>query len=91
MDDWVLGVGGSRLNATGRCIFAMRITGKITFNDYWSNMAYFDKRPVRNGSKRMLVGDNIYHCDAPGGAWCQADSHHSNSDGSVNTDILAIN
>lgn len=86
VDDWVIGVGGLRLKATGRCIFAMRITRKITFNEYWTNPAYFDKKPVRNGSRRMMVGDNIYHYDSAHKKWHQADSHHSNADGSVNPD-----
>ncbi|MEW6499812.1 MAG: hypothetical protein AB1589_46215, partial [Cyanobacteriota bacterium] len=35
--DWVIGMGGSkRLKATGRCIYAMCITEKITFNEYWT-------------------------------------------------------
>lgn len=32
----------------------------------------------------MLVGDNIYHYDSTSKKWRQADSHHSNADGSVN-------
>ena len=59
--DWVIGVGGARLKATGQCIFAMRITQKLT-----------------------MVGDNIYHYDSIRQEWYQADSHHSNADGSVN-------
>jgi hypothetical protein len=80
--DWILGMGGARLNATGRCVFSMKISRKITFNEYWSNPLYRDKKPVRNGSRKMIVGDNIYHtCN---GAWQQANSHHSYLDGSQN-------
>jgi hypothetical protein len=88
IDDWVFGMGGSRLNAKGRCIFAMRITEKITFNEYWSNPVYSDKKPIRNGSSKMMVGDNIYRYDAGSNHWYQADSHHSNADGSVNMENL---
>ena len=87
--DWVFGMGGSRLRAVGQCIFAMRVTQKTTFNDYWSNAEFLDKRPVRNGSNRMLVGDNIYHYDSRSRKWHQADSHHSNADGSINTHNLS--
>jgi len=87
--DWVIGMGGQRLNATGRCVFAMWISEKITFNEYWLNPAYFDKRPVRNGSSRMMVGDNIYFLDPKTREWTQADSHHSNPDGSLNTKNLS--
>src|SRR4051794_27627357 len=47
VDDWVAGMGGSRLKANGRCIYAMRITETLPFNDYWASEIYFDKRPVR--------------------------------------------
>ncbi len=82
--DWVVGMGGCRLDATGRCVFAMQITQKITFNEYWENRVYLDKKPVRSGSSRMMVGDNIYYYDLAAKEWRQADSHHSNADGSVN-------
>ena len=80
--DWVIGMGGTRLKATGRCIFAMKVSQSITFNEYWANPSYQDKRPVLNGSLKMIVGDNIYHKSH--GAWQQLDSHHSHPDGSPN-------
>ena len=80
--DWVIGMGGTRLKATGRCIFAMKVSDSITFNEYWTNPIYQDKRPVRNGSLKMIVGDNIYHQSQ--GEWQQVDSHHSHEDGSPN-------
>lgn len=81
-DDWVIGMGGARLNATGRCIFAMKIADSITYNEYWTNPAYKDKKPIPNGSKKMIVGDNIYHLE--NGLWQQINSHHSHADGSPN-------
>ncbi|QCB46935.1 hypothetical protein [Hydrogenophaga sp. PAMC20947] len=80
--DWVIGMGGTRLKATGRCIFAMKVSRSITFNEYWTNPSYRDKRPIRNGSLKMIVGDNIYH--KFNGEWRQLDSHHSYPDGSPN-------
>ena len=88
-EDWLIGMGGGRLKATGRCIFAMRVSSKTDFNDYWSNPAYLAKRPVRNGSRKMLVGDNVYHYDPASEQWHQADSHHSNPDGTANPENLA--
>jgi hypothetical protein len=82
--DWVVGMGGKRLKATGHCIFAMRVTEKASFNDYWTSPRFLDKRPVRNGSQKMMVGDNIYYFDEDAYEWNQADSHHSNADGSIN-------
>ena len=80
--DWVIGMGGVRLSATGRCVFAMKITQIISFNEYWDNPIYNDKKPIRNGSRKMIVGDNIYHHSL--GTWHQVDSHHSNADGTPN-------
>ena len=83
IDDWVIGMGGTRLKATGRCVFAMRVTDVMSLGEYWDNPLFLDKRPVRNGSQKMLVGDNIYR-RGPSGEWYQANSHHSNPDGTPN-------
>jgi hypothetical protein len=80
--DWVVGMGGKRLKATGKCIFAMQVSEVITFDKYWNDKRFIEKKPVRNGSKKMLVGDNIYRKN--NACWMQSDSHHSNSDGSAN-------
>ena len=87
--DWVVGMGGARLKATGQCIFAMKTTAAISFNSYWFDPSYHDKKPVRNGSSKMMVGDNIYYRDAKSNAWHQANSHHSNPDGTPNAHNLA--
>jgi hypothetical protein len=62
----------------------MRVSEKVTFNTYWESRRHIDKRPIRNGSKRAMVGDNIYYFGSKNEGWHQADSHHSNRDGSVN-------
>jgi hypothetical protein len=80
--DWVVGMGGRRLKATGKCVFAMQVSEVITFDQYWNDKRFVSKKPVRNGSKKVLVGDNIYHRGSQ--SWLQADSHHSNADGSIN-------
>ena len=85
--DWVIGMGGTRLNATGKCIFAMEISKSITFDEYWANPLYRDKKPLRNGSKKIIVGDNIYHQN--NGVWQQLNSHHSYPDGSPNPHNIA--
>lgn len=79
-----MGMGGTGLKAVGRCIFAMRVSETRTFDAYWADPDCLDKRPFRNGSKRMLVGDNIYHRDTGSGHWLQEDSHHSHPDGTAN-------
>lgn len=62
----------------------MEVTKKVTFDEYWSDAQYYEKKPVRNGSRKMLVGDNIYHRAKIGATWQQEDSHHSHPDGTPN-------
>lgn len=84
--DWVIGVGGSRLKRGGHCIYGMRVTDTLTFEEYWHSADFQEKKPIRNGSKVSLVGDNIY--SRAGGVWVQRDSHHSNPDGTPNMSNL---
>ena len=87
--DWVIGLGGARLGATGKCIFAMHVSEKLSLDEYWMDSRFRDKKPVRNGSQRMLVGDNIYHRNRISQKWIQEDSHHSLADGNTNEYNLA--
>ncbi len=86
-DDWVIGMGGQKLDAVGRCIFAMQVTETLTFNEYWASELFLDKKPVRNGSRRMMLGDNIYNRE-DNGEWRQLDSHHSRPDGTPDADNI---
>jgi hypothetical protein len=82
--DWVMGIGGGPLGAVnGKCIFLMKVTEKIGFQNYWSEHRFSLKKPLRNGSRVHMLGDNIYHKGLDG-SWIQEDSHHSNPDGSQN-------
>lgn len=82
--DWILGVGGCNMKSASRkCIFLMKVTEKISFQEYWDNPRFSIKKPLRNGSSVRMVGDNIYHRDTDGN-WMQEDSHHSNPDGTIN-------
>lgn len=83
-----MGVGGQRLKATGRCIYLMNVSEILTFDTYWSDPRFWAKKPVRNGSPVMMVGDNIYHRNAMADDWIQEDSHHSNPNGSTNLENL---
>ncbi|TGV12503.1 hypothetical protein EN816_20015 [Mesorhizobium sp. M8A.F.Ca.ET.173.01.1.1] len=80
--DWVIGMGGAQLKAAGRCIYIMQVTETLTFDAYWDDPKYRCKRPVRNGSRKTIMGDNIYHRPAGTTSWTQEDSHHSQTDGS---------
>jgi Nucleotide modification associated domain 2 len=62
----------------------MRITGAMTFEEYWADARFQQKKPNLRGSKKQVFGDNIYSREAGGGQWHQANSHHSLNDGSSN-------
>ncbi len=82
--DWIMGIGGSNLGAVKRkCIFLMKVSEKIDFQDYWNDSRFSLKKPSRNGSRVQMLGDNIYHKDQ-NNEWHQEDSHHSNHDGTPN-------
>lgn len=85
--DWVIGMGGGQLDAVGRCIFAMQVSETLSFDDYWISPRFRDKRPVRNGSRRMMLGDNIYS-RGPDNVWGQLNSHHSQPDGTPDPDNI---
>jgi hypothetical protein len=79
--DWLVGMGGKDLKATGRCIYAMRVTDHMTLNEYWKAEQFNGKRPVRNGSRRTMVGDNVYCTDPETGKWRQENCIHSQPSG----------
>ncbi|MEL6722003.1 MAG: hypothetical protein AAFP10_02095 [Pseudomonadota bacterium] len=84
VNDWVMGIGGSKLKSVKRkCIFIMKVSEVLSFQQYWEDKRFGLKKPQRNGTQVKMLGDNIYHrCRS--GSWMQEDSHHSNEDGSPN-------
>lgn len=84
VDDWIIGIGSKRHGASGRLIYAMKVSEKMTYNEYWTAPIFRKKRPYMNGSLKQTYGDNIYYYDEKVNEWQQANSHHSLEDGSVN-------
>lgn len=87
VNDWIMGIGGSTRalrSVKRKCILLMRVSEKVSFQEYWDNERFSLKKPVRNGSRVQMLGDNIYHKDENSG-WIQEDSHHSNPDGTPNS------
>jgi hypothetical protein len=81
-NDWVVGTGCAERNRSGYLVYAMRVTDALTFEDYFSNPRYEEKKPNLNGSKKRAFGDNIYWQEDD--EWQQLNSHHSHADGSCN-------
>jgi len=84
--DWVIGTGSAAKDSKykNRLVYAMYIEEKLSFDEYWNDARFFNKRPVMNGSRMQWYGDNIYHIDSNTGKYKQENSHHSLKDGLVN-------
>jgi hypothetical protein len=82
--DWVVGTGSKTNDREHNMVYAMRVTEAMTFEEYWSDPRFQLKKPNLRGSKKQAFGDNIYHRAQAARPWCQANSHHSNTDGTPN-------
>lgn len=80
--DWIIGTGSKEHQRQGQLIYAMRVTERLSFDEYWSDPRFVLKRPDLTGSTMRWYGDNIYH--EVDGIWVQEDSHHSLPGGEVN-------
>ena len=81
--DWILGTGSAEKHRRGYFVYAMKVTEKLTFNDYWADRRFQSKKPDMRSSLKRTVGDNVYRFD--GDRWWQADSVHSHSHGGQNS------
>ena len=82
--DWIIGTGSKSQARECRLVFAMRVTEVLTYDEYWSDDRFANKRPNLRGSLKQAYGDNIYHT-TPSGSWLQENSHHSWEDGTPNS------
>lgn len=86
--DWIIGTGPTkRFNIPNRLIFAMKVTEKVTFNQYWHDLRFQMKKPHMNGGLKQAFGDNIYF-QHDNGEWHQENSHHSYEGGKINFNNL---
>ncbi len=74
--DWVAGFGGSATQVKGCLVYIMRVSEKITFDEYWENERFNKKKPTFLKSRKASYGDNIYYHNEKG-EWSQENSHHS--------------
>jgi len=88
IDDWVVGTGSKKRKRENHLVYAMRVTGAMPFNQYWTDPRFQTKKPNLRGSKKQAFGDNIYVWEAHTKKWSQVNSHHSLTDGSVNESNL---
>ena len=82
--DWVIGTGSKSNQRNGYLVYVMRVTETMSFDEYWKDPRFCNKRPGMHTSVKKSFGDNIY-CRVPdSNEWCQIDSHHSHKDGTPN-------
>lgn len=81
--DWVMATGSKANKRDGYVVYAMNVDEILTFDEYWKDPRFRQKRPLLNGSLKQRYGDNIYHRDKSG-RWNQENSHHSFPDGTPN-------
>src|SRR6266446_9096276 len=70
--DWVIGTGSKTRKREKHLVCAMRVTGAMTFNQYWSDPRFQAKQPNLRGSKKQAFGDNIYSRGVRTRRWRQA-------------------
>ncbi len=80
--DWIIGTGSIENHLLYNLIFIMKVSEKISFEDYWNHKRFVRKKPVMNGSLKQIHGDNIYYKE--NNQWCQMNSHHSFYNGGIN-------
>jgi len=87
--DWVIGTGAkTRHKISGRLLFAMQVTEKLSFSEYWNDDRFQLKKPHMNGALKQAFGDNIYFFKGATGDWHQENSHHSYANGQINYNNL---
>jgi len=81
--DWIIGTGSVQHKSNGKLVFAMQVSEKLTYDEYWNDERFISKRPVMEGSLKLMYGDNIYHSDESNN-WMQENSHHALENGGLN-------
>jgi len=80
--DWIVGTGSATRLRRGYLVYAMKVAEAMTFDAYWTDQRFQQKKPDLRASNKRAFGDNIYH--RVNGGWLQSNSHHSFGDGLAN-------
>ena len=57
--DWIVGTGSKRRGLEDRLVYAMIVTEKLTFNEYYTDKRFATKIPSADNK----IGDNLYYED----------------------------
>lgn len=80
--DWIAAYGAASSVLHKKLIVLMQVSEALSFDQYWEDNRFIQKRPAFNRGIFCAYGDNIYH--HVDGHWMQESSHHSMIDGSIN-------
>jgi hypothetical protein len=86
--DWVVGTGAKKIGRQGQLVYAMQVSERLAFDDYWADPRFRDKRPTLTSGWKRAFGDNIYRRDPQSAQWLMLPSHHSHHDGQPNAEII---
>lgn len=67
-DDWIIGT--SPISQGSKLVYAMQISERLSFNEYYTDDRFAKKKPNINGTWRERCGDNMYYKDQQG-KWVQ--------------------
>ena len=59
--DWIMGCRGRAID--NRLVYAMEVTEKVEFDDYFHDCRFREKKPDPDGEWRKRCGDNMYYVD----------------------------
>lgn len=80
--DWISAYGAAGSILYEKLVMLMKVGETLTFDEYWNDARFKNKRPNFKKGIKHMYGDNIYH--HVGDSWVQEMSHHRNADGSIN-------
>lgn len=46
---WIFGLGSRKLNRENHLIYAMQVEEKLTFQEYWTDIRFQNKKPTEHG------------------------------------------
>ena len=82
LGDWVAGTGSVANGQPARLVYALQVSEMMSFEQYWNDPRFQNKKPNLAASTKLAFGDNIY--SRQGGGWHQLNSHHSLPGGITN-------
>lgn len=75
--DWVIGTGSVQNIGNDKLVYAMKVTEKITFDQYFKDSRFHSKIPGKGRIEE--AGDNIYYKN-DNGEFMQCESSHTEED-----------